>query len=44
MEASVGVVLATAASVSGELGAVITYDHRMMSEGQALGLSVLSPA
>jgi predicted nucleic acid-binding protein len=36
--------LATALSISGELGALITYDNRMISEGQALGLPVLSPA
>ncbi len=36
--------LATALSISGELGALITYDNRMISEGQAIGLPVLSPA
>ncbi len=36
--------LATAVSISGELGALLTYDHRMVSEGQAIGLRVLSPA
>ncbi len=35
--------LATAASISNQLGALITYDHRMISDGQALGLPVLSP-
>lgn len=35
--------LATAASISGQLGALITYDQRMISEGRALGLMVLSP-
>lgn len=36
--------LATAISISGELGALITYDNRMISEGHAIGLPVLSPA
>jgi predicted nucleic acid-binding protein len=36
--------LATALSISGELGALITYDYRMISDGQAIGLPVLSPA
>jgi uncharacterized protein len=36
--------LATALSISGELGALITYDNRMISDGQAIGLPVLSPA
>ena len=36
--------LATAASIAAELGALITYDHRMISEGHAMGLPVLSPA
>jgi uncharacterized protein len=36
--------LATALSISPELGALITYDNRMVSEGQAIGLPVLSPA
>jgi hypothetical protein len=36
--------LATALSISGELGALITYDNRMISEGNAIGLPVLSPA
>ncbi len=35
--------LATAASISGQLAALITYDQRMISEGQAIGLPVLSP-
>jgi predicted nucleic acid-binding protein len=35
--------LATAASISRQLGALITYDQRMISEAQALGLPVLSP-
>ena len=36
--------LATALSISGELRALITYDNRMISDGQAIGLPVLSPA
>ena len=36
--------LATAASISRQLGALITYDQRMISEAQTLGLPVLSPA
>jgi len=36
--------LATALSISGELGALITYDNRMISDGQAIGLPVFSPA
>lgn len=36
--------LATAVSISQQLGTLITYDHRMRSEAQALGLPVLSPA
>jgi len=36
--------LATAASISDQLGALITYDRRMISEAQTLGLPVLSPA
>jgi predicted nucleic acid-binding protein len=36
--------VATALSISGELGALITYDNRMISDGQAIGLPVLSPA
>ncbi|MGO9977142.1 MAG: hypothetical protein ACLP01_30935 [Solirubrobacteraceae bacterium] len=35
--------LATAASIANELRVLITYDHRMASEGQALGLPVLAP-
>lgn len=36
--------LATAASITDEIEALITYDQRMISEGRALGLSVISPA
>jgi uncharacterized protein len=36
--------LAPALSISGELGALITNDNRMISDGQAIGLPVLSPA
>ena len=36
--------LTTAASISRQLGALITYDQRMISEGQTIGLPVLSPA
>lgn len=36
--------LATAASIARELGAVITYDHRMAAEASTLGLHVLAPA
>jgi predicted nucleic acid-binding protein len=36
--------LATAASIAHQLGALITYDQRMVSEAQTLGLPVLSPA
>jgi predicted nucleic acid-binding protein len=36
--------LATAASISRQLGALITYDQRMIGEAEALGLPVLSPA
>jgi hypothetical protein len=36
--------LATAPSISAELGTLITYDNRMISDSQALGLPVLSPA
>ncbi len=36
--------LATAASISRQLSALITYDQRMIIEAQALGLPVLSPA
>lgn len=35
--------LATAASISAELGALITYDRRMLADAEALGLPVLSP-
>ena len=35
--------LATARSIWRELGALITYDQRMISEGNAVGLPVLSP-
>ena len=31
--------LATAASIASELGALITYDHRMITEGLTLGLA-----
>jgi hypothetical protein len=36
--------LATAASISRQLGALIIYDQRMITEAQTLGLPVLSPA
>jgi len=36
--------LATAASISRQLGVLIAYDQRMISEAQTLGLPVLSPA
>jgi predicted nucleic acid-binding protein len=36
--------LATALSISADLAALITYDNRMISDGQAIGLPVLSPA
>ncbi|MGO9904881.1 MAG: hypothetical protein ACLPY3_04065 [Solirubrobacteraceae bacterium] len=36
--------LATAASISRQLGALITYDQRMITEAQTLRLPVLSPA
>jgi predicted nucleic acid-binding protein len=36
--------LATAASISRQLGALITYDQRMISEAKTLGLPVVSPA
>lgn len=36
--------LATARSIWRELGALITYDRRMISEANTLGLPVLSPA
>lgn len=35
--------LATATSIWRELGALVTYDKRMINEGNALGLPVLSP-
>jgi uncharacterized protein len=35
--------LATAASISGNLGALITYDQRMITDARALGRPVLSP-
>lgn len=35
--------LATAASIAPERGALITYDQRMLNEGRAEGLPVLSP-
>jgi predicted nucleic acid-binding protein len=35
--------LATAASIADQIGALITYDHRMAVEAAALGLSVLAP-
>ncbi len=35
--------LATAASIAAELGALITYDHRIIAEAIALGLPVLTP-
>ena len=35
--------LATAASVAEDLGVVITYDHRMLADGQSVGLPVLAP-
>ncbi len=36
--------LATAASISRQLDALITYDQRMISQAPTLGLPVLSPA
>jgi hypothetical protein len=39
-----GLPIATAASISRQLGALITYDQRMITEAQTLGLPVLSPA
>jgi uncharacterized protein len=36
--------LATVASISLQIGALITYDQRMISEGQNIGLPVLSPS
>jgi len=35
--------LATAASITAELGVLITYDHRMLADGQSIGLPMLSP-
>ncbi len=35
--------LATASSISAELGVLIIYDRRMLTEAQTLGLPVLSP-
>jgi predicted nucleic acid-binding protein len=35
--------LATAASISHQIGALITYDKRMINEGNTIGLPVLSP-
>lgn len=35
--------LATAISIAHHIGALITYDQRMISEGQNLGLPVVSP-
>jgi predicted nucleic acid-binding protein len=35
--------LATAASITADLGALITYDRRMLADGQGIGLPVLSP-
>jgi predicted nucleic acid-binding protein len=35
--------LATAASITAELGVLITYDHRMLGDGQSIGLPMLSP-
>jgi uncharacterized protein len=35
--------LATAASITAELGVLITYDHRMLADGQSVGLPMLSP-
>jgi len=35
--------LATAASISGTLGALITYDQRMITDARAHGLPVHSP-
>jgi uncharacterized protein len=35
--------LATAASISAELGVLITYDRRMLTDAQAIGLPVLAP-
>ncbi|WP_270039349.1 type II toxin-antitoxin system VapC family toxin [Solirubrobacter ginsenosidimutans] len=35
--------LATAASITAELGVLITYDRRMLADGQGIGLPMLSP-
>jgi uncharacterized protein len=35
--------LATADSIKAELGVLITYDHRMLADAQALGLPALTP-
>ena len=35
--------LATAISIAHQIGALITYDQRMITEGQTLGLPVISP-
>jgi hypothetical protein len=35
--------LAAAASISGDIGALITYEERMIIDARALGLPVLSP-
>jgi uncharacterized protein len=35
--------LATAASITADLGVLITYDRRMLADAQAMGLPVLSP-
>ena len=36
--------LATAISIAHQIGALITYDQRMINEGKSIGLPVLSPA
>jgi hypothetical protein len=35
--------LVTATTISGDLGALITYDQRMITDARALGLPVLAP-
>lgn len=35
--------LATAASIATQLGALITYDKRMITDGRSIGLPVLTP-
>ena len=35
--------LATAASITAELGVLITYDRRMIADAQIIGLPVLAP-